>query len=375
MNNTFAFIRSNQYKLYESILIVLLTINSIANNINAGNISFLNYLSLISMTFIFLVGIIFDFNKIKGLSQYIYIAFLIFFLFIFKFSFLSFTIVCLALSFWLIPINDIVPIYRKIILFQLIYGFITSLIGLSPLRNPQTGTLTFGFINENSTGALLAILGLMTLFSKKSNKLLLNIKWYSLLFLVAVVGMEMFLFNDGTAVIKIILFVLLLPFKNKFLKGKILQLIGGLVPLGLCFLTFWVSYNYSYLSSNWISKLNNMITWRIYIWNYYLTNYPLSLFPSNWVTNNQLFFGAFDGTYAYLGVFSGLLMTLFIVLGLSLANIKLLKNGYFYLFTLMIVFEVSGFSENIIINNEQCFALIFAALSYSISWPKLNQEP
>ena len=361
-------IKNNSYKRYENIIIVLLSINSIINNINTNSSSLLNRMSLFSMILIFAVGIIFDVGKLNKLTYYIYLIFLVCILVLFRFSSFSFSIVSLAVAFLFIPVNNVVSIYKKIIIVQLIYGFLTSLIGLSPLINPQTGVLTFGFVNENGTGMLLAIFALTFFFTQKNEQLIFNLKWYNLLMAILIMGIEIFLFNDNTAALMIILFFLLLLLKQLFLKNKVFQLMSLLIPVGLAVFAFWAGFNYSSISSNWINGLNSLITWRIDTWHYYLTNYPLTCFPSKWQINSQILFGYFDGTYTSLGVFDGWVMLILIVMGLSLANIRLLLNKKFYLFAFLLCFEISGFAENVIINYNQCFALAFAILAYSKDW-------
>ena len=63
-------------------------------------------------------------------------------------------------------------------------------------------------------------------------------------------------------------------------------------------------------------------------------------------------------------------MLVIIVIGLALANIRLLLNKKFYIFAFLLCFEISGFAENIVINYYQCFALVFAILAYSKNWLK-----
>ena len=120
-------IKNNSYKRYENIIIVLLSINSIINNINTNSSSLLNRMSLFSMILIFAVGIIFDVGKLNKLTYYIYLIFLVCILVLFRFSSFSFSIVSLAVAFLFIPVNNVVSIYKKIIIVQLIYGFLTSL--------------------------------------------------------------------------------------------------------------------------------------------------------------------------------------------------------------------------------------------------------
>ena len=361
--------RKNNYKRYEYILVILLSINSIVNNITITS-NIINQIGLFSMMLIFMVGIIFDISKFNSLSHYIYLIFLACFLVLFRFSFFSFSIASLAIDFLFIPVNNIVSIYRKIIIVQLIYGFLTSLAGLSPLKNPQTGVLTFGFVNENGIGILLAILVLTFLFTEKNGQLVFNLKWYNIVFTILITGIEVLLFNDNTAALMIVFFFLLLPLKEYFLKNRVFQLVSFLIPIGLAVFAFWVSFNYSITSATWVNKLNSLMTWRIDIWHYYLTNYPLTYFPSKLQTNNKILFGAFDGTYTYLGLFNGLIMLVIIVIGLALANIRLLLNKKFYIFAFLLCFEISGFAENIVINYYQCFALVFAILAYSKNWLK-----
>lgn len=359
---------------YRNIIVILLAVNSIVNNLNINHNSLLNHISFFSMILILLSGIIFNITKYNKVSHYAYFIFLLCLLFLFKFNYFSINIVSLALSFLFIPVSDVLLMYRQVILIQLVFGFLTSLIGLSPLRDSRTGVLTFGFVNENGTGMLLAVLALTLFFTQKKNKLVLNFKWSNSLFLILILCIEKFIFSDNTAILMILFFIALVPFKNHFLRSRVLHFISFIIPICLALFAFFVAYNYSYLGATWINKLNSLMTWRINMWNYYIERVPLTYFPNNLQVNSKFFWGFFDGTYIYLGIFNGLIMLTLIVLGLSLANIRLLLSKNFYLFAFMLSFEICGFSENVIINYNQCFALIFAILAYNISWLKDNYK-
>lgn len=365
-------ISSTNLILYEKIILILLIIYSVAGNIYAVNSSHAySMIQFISMIGIMTLGIFKYFLVYKkNIYSILFFLFLLIILVIFQFSYFTFNIFSLVMAFSNVRKNDIVRIYKYLAITQLLFGFIFSILGPLPMKNYVTGVFTFGFVNENMTGILLAVFVLCEFFKNDGqvpfNKL-------DLLLLIVVLAIENFLLRDSTAFIMIILFcVFIFFFKSRLGKNKIFEFICIFLPLILVILSFYVSYNFN--TASWINKLNDVLSGRIYIWNYYVSNYPLTLFPSGWQINNSIFDGAFDNVYIYLGVFQGKLMLAVTILGLCIANHKLVKQNEFGILAFMLVFEIAGFSENVLFNFNESFALILAFLAFSPEWMNVKKK-
>lgn len=363
---------SKNFILYEKIILTLLAIYSVASNVYAVNNSHIYSMVQFIATFgIMIVGLFeYSFIYIKSIYKFFFFLFLLLILVIFKFSYIAFSIFSLGIAFSNIQPSHTVYMYKYLVGIQLVISFVAANLNFLPMYNYRTGSLTFGFINENITGMLLAVFGLCIFFKCDGEFAINRLK---IMLLIVILVLEKFLFKDSTALVMIISFyIFLFLFKNKFSKVKVIQLICVFMPIILATLAFYVSYNFSLLSSNWITKLNDILTERIYIWNYYVSNYPLTLFPNNWQTNNGIFNGYFDGGYIYLGIFQGKIMLTIITLGLCLANFELIVQRKFGLLAIMLAFEVAGFAENVFFNINESFALIFAILAFNPEW--MNEE-
>ncbi|MBD5807111.1 hypothetical protein [Limosilactobacillus walteri] len=357
---------SNNVTLYEKMILGLLVIYSIASNIYAVNASSTySLIEFIATIAIMIVGIVWYITSLRDFSSLIFLLFLVLLLFIFRFSYFALSVVSLGIAFFSVKVENIVYIYKYLSASQLIFGIFAAMVGFLPMYNSKTGSFTFGFVNENMTGMILAVFALC-IFFKNDGEFIVN--KLNTLFLIGVVFVEKFLFNDSTAIVMILSFLILFIAKKTIRRVKLIQLICIITPLILAIFSFYVSYAFSITSANWINKLNNLLSARIYIWNYYASNYPLTLFPNNWQINNKIFSGYFDGGYIYLGLFQGKIWLAIIVLGLCLANFKLIRHNNFVILAFMLSFEIAGFSENVLININESFAIILAFLAYNPSW-------
>lgn len=357
---------SNNVTLYEKIILGLLIIYSIASNIYAVSASSTySLIEFIATITIMVVGLVWYIASLRNFSSLIFLLFLMLILFIFRFSYFALSVVSLGIAFSNIKVKNIIYIYKYLSASQLIFGIFAAMIGFLPMYNSKTGSFTFGFVNENIIGMILAVFALC-IFFKNSGEFVVN--RLNILFLIGVLFVEKFLFNDSTALVMIISFFVFLIAANGIRKVKSIQFVCVIIPLILAIFSFYVSYAFSITSVNWISKLNDLLSARIYIWNYYTSNYPLTLFPNNWQINTKIFSGAFDGGYIYLGLFQGKIWLAIIVLGLCLVNFKLIRHNKFVILAFMLAFEIASFSENVLININGSFAIILAVLAYNPSW-------
>lgn len=357
---------SNNITLYEKIILGLLVIYSIASNIYAVNSSSTYSLIEFMVTIaIMIVGVFWYTVSLRKFSSLIFLLFLILILFMFRFSYFALSVVSLEIAFSSIKVKNIIYIYKYLSASQLIFGILAAMFGFLPMYNSKTGSFTFGFVNENMTGMILAVFALC-IFFKNNGEFIVN--RLNVLFLICVLFIEKFLFNDSTALVMIISFFVFLITKKTIRRVKLIQFVCIITPLILAIFSFYVSYTFSITSANWISKLNDLLSARIYIWNYYASNYPLTLFPNNWQINAKIFSGYFDGAYIYLGLFQGKIWLTIIVLGLCLANFRLIRHNNFVILAFMLAFEIAGFSENVLININESFAIILAFLAYKPSW-------
>ena len=130
----------------------------------------------------------------------------------------------------------------------------------------------------------------------------------------------------------------------------------------------------NYYSGNWLFELNKVITMRPVIWNYFFTRYPIQLTNGNPIIIGKIGFeytpgqGAFDGSYAYLLYTRGILFTIIVVLGLSIATYQLIQSKNNIILYFLICLELVGFSENILYSYGLSFGIIFAFLAYRFTW-------
>lgn len=358
---------NKKHLLYVRVLTLLLFISSLLDSIGASVItSFMDKAKLISLVVLIIYGCVYAFINFSSIYDLIFILVLLFLTCTYKFSYFSALLLAFAIPLMMLTPCEVLDVYKYVIIGQLVVCFICGLLGFTPMYNVQDGVITFGFVNENSFGMLLAVLCLLFFFKNGTFKF----RKANLLFFALTILIESLLIHDDTAIVMFVMFwIIILLNSTRFFKDNlILKTIYTVLPAFLCVLAFYVGFHYSVVGSNWLNLLNNIATARPYIWNYYLTIQPLKLFKNYFVLDKNINYGAFDGAYVYLGFFEGLIMLSIIVVGLCLANYRLIKNNQYSSLTFMLIFEVAGFSENVLINQSQSFALAFAILAFYKGW-------
>ena len=120
--------------------------------------------------------------------------------------------------------------------------------------------------------------------------------------------------------------------------------------------------------------MEKLSTSRLLMWNYYFMHQPLTLQGNriNVIKGWGLFYtpgqGMFDGSYAYMLFVYGLIFSIVLFIGLALANFKLAWSGNYMLAIIMMVIEISGFTENQMVSVMISFAAIFALIAYMPKW-------
>lgn len=331
--------------------------------------SAINILLAVGLVLIGSLNILLQKNR-QLVQDIVFILFLVLIVIFFR-KMVIFQIVSVVIAFLPVTANDTWLAYRNGIIISVILAFIFGLLGYS-LYNTNTydGVLTLGFVNENQIGYYLAFIAISLLFRFSDHSLQLNVNWWNGIFYVIVLLVNNRIFQDNTAVVLMIMFALFILVKNK-IKNWVLMIFILLAPF-MTYFTYWISMNF--YSSNWTGKFNDLVTMRPEIWNYFFTRYPISLFGGNQIIVSKFGYdytpgqGAFDGSYAYMLYSLGILFTIFVVVGLSLAVYQLVRAKNYYVLVYLICLEFVGFSENIMYSYSLSFAIIFAFLAYRFTW-------
>ncbi|UUC15470.1 hypothetical protein [Limosilactobacillus fermentum] len=260
--------------------------------------------------------------------------------------------------------------YRNGILISIIVTFLFGFFYGMHNTTTYDGVFTFGFTNENQTGYYFAFIAMCSLFIIEDRKIRLNVNWQKVVMYVIILLLNYILFQDNTVTISMAVFVLLVMF-NHMIWRWMLMISIILAPI-LTYASYWIAMNY--YSGNWLFELNKVFTMRPVIWNYFFTRYPIQLTKGNPIVVGNIGFeytpgqGAFDGTYAYLLYSYGILFTIIVILGLSLATYQLIQSKNNIILYFLICLELVGFSENILYSYSLSFGIIFAFLAYRFTW-------
>lgn len=310
-------------------------------------------------------------------SNIVFLGLLFLLLVIFRKMFLLQLVAMLILFTPLLPV-DVFDVYRKGILVSILITFVTGiLIGQLHNTNTFTGIFTFGFGNENQTGFYFGFLIIAWLFKIDGKKLVFDTNWLKNSLFIIILFYQWFVIEDFTAFGFMIVTMLLIVI-NKYIKHRIYYL-SIVLPIGMMYLSYWLAMNYA--DTNWTYQLNKIVTMRPQIWNWYFTHYPISLWGGNQIQSVVSSFGynytpgqgLFDGSYAFLLYSYGIVYTIIFVVGLTLANVYLIKNKLYYLFFIMLGLELVGFSENILFSTAFSFGAIFALMAFNPGWFKQKQ--
>lgn len=354
-------------RLYDYLLLMLLTFLVVFEQVN--NIYKSQIISKITFgiaLIILIIGILANLLKNQTIPNLLYILLMVLLLVVLKKDYIFVYAISIAIACLPLKINRFLSIYRLVLFFEILIIFLLACLLILPIRS-RTGTLAFGFVNENLTGMTFSILSLLTLFNFRNHVMLSpTIKSIALNFLSII--LNIFLFKDYTMVALYFLFAIFLML-NKYIKSQKVMYVSAIVPA----LSFCVSYFIAknFLHYLWISKLNIFMAWRPFIWHYYLSTYPISLFGASslgWNANNQILSGAVDGSYIYMLIFFGYVVLMIVILGLMLCNILLVRKNILGLLALIVSIEIVGISENIIFNYDNCFLFVMLFLSYNFEW-------
>ena len=354
-------------RLYEYFLLVLLTFLVVFEQVN--NIYKSQIISKVTFgiaLIILIIGILSNLLKKQTIANLLYILLMILLLFILRKDYIFVYAISIAIACLPLKMSNFLSMYRLILFFEILIIVSLACLLILPIRS-RTGTLAFGFVNENVTGMTFSILSLLTLFNFQNQiKLSPTIKSIFLNFVSII--LNIFLFKDYTMVALYALFVILLMI-NKYIKSQKVMYVFSIVPVLSFCASYFIAKNF--LHYLWISKLNVFMTWRPFIWHYYLSSYPLSPFGASalgWKVNSQILSGAVDGSYIYMLVFFGYIVLMIVILGLTLCNILLVRKNHWGLLALIVGIEIVGISENIIFNYDNCFLFVMLFLSYSFEW-------
>lgn len=341
----------------ECINIILVSqLSGINSFVSFHTINIINNFSILIICTLYLISLIV--SDIKT-SDFIYLIFMIFIVLLFKSSYVLYCTV-LALIYSRINIFNIIKNYKFSVYISTIVIIGCSLLGLVNRFSPL-GVLTLGFVNENGLGYYLAIITILSTINLSLERFIVNKQYYW--FALIISCFLVFCIKDYTALLIIWLYFLLIKgfYSGLFKKVRIVFII---LPLLLSIFSFWCGENF--LKYQWLQYLNNIITKRFFLWNYYLTKRSIPLLGKRFevdITADGRYW-SLDGSYMYYMFAYGLLFAVIMIVGLCLANYYLLKSERYIFLSLLLVLEVSGFSENFLFNYNMSFGAIIALLGY-----------
>lgn len=364
-------IRENMRYYLWALYIGILIFRSYSNALSNLSISLIRVYTIFSIGVPLIIGLLL-FIENMDLNHIIYAFFLLVFAVIFKFQNAKILYLVLAFVMSYYSPKMIIYIYR----LGITIGFFLTFIGgylVHNLLSNIDGVFSFGFYNENQTGFFLALLAILTTLKISNEFIEVRLNIYNISFFLMIVFVTVKLFDDRTAELMLgsyILFLLL----RKIFKFKLVKIVLSIFPIFISAFSYWCAQNYG--SSNFLGVINKLSTSRLMMWHYYFIHQPITLLgnPIIVIKGYTPGEGLFDGGYAFLLFSFGLLFSLIIFLGLSLANYKFLVNNDNLLLILMLVLEIVAFTENHPIAPTACFMSLFALMAYLPNWPYLSKE-
>lgn len=250
------------------------------------------------------------------------------------------------------------------------FSFVLSIFSIIPIV--QYKNIIFGFSNQNTTGYFLFIILISWLIIKKT-----RIGLKELLLSVFFILVEFFIFDDSTACVVFIIFLFLFILNNnnnRLSDSHILHMFIISLPFLLLIISLILATGFS---NSKFSQLNSLLSNRLYNWSHYLTYYNFHLYPQNidTIEVNSTIYGlpanvlAFDNAYLFYLLYLGTIQFILILLMISLAIKKTLKNHFYIQTFFIVVLLVFGFTENIAFTVQ-----VSPLLPLSISILNYNRE-
>ncbi|MDM8222234.1 hypothetical protein [Limosilactobacillus vaginalis] len=272
------------------------------------------------------------------------------------------TVFSLVLLFSRLQLIDIINDYKFATILGILVTSISSLLGIISLHGITgngSSVLTFGFANENTFGFFITFLAILFLL-KYDGSFYVSFNLINTLFFFFVFFINIFSLEDNSTAVVMIIFLLASKIKLKI--NNLTEILVGIVPPLLLWLSFFFALNYN--RYYFIQELNRIITNRFIIWNYYLNHFSFNLFGNNINFGLVNFFGgAFDGSYIYYTLNYGIVIMFIWTLGLMFANILLLRYKNQAILAILLAFEVYAFTENLPFD-YQSFVILIAMLSW-----------
>lgn len=150
---------------------------------------------------------------------------------------------------------------------------------------------------------------------------------------------------------------------------KKLYRIYPFAPIVMAILSFVLPYMYGmFYKTQWMYKINQLLTGRIFIMNFYLKLYPFTFFGNTyefWLHNAGEILEIVDNMYVTIYLYSGVVLLLIYVVGAILLLRKLLLNRYDIELILFAILCVYAFMEEFPLNpTVNPFAVLLAWVIY-----------
>lgn len=356
-------------KLYKIVTFLLLVLSVFTIQNNNHNNQF-QIVVIVTSIILLIVGFIEIGLKGSIVKKSIYVLGLIIVLFIFKFNNFLIIPTCLAIVFINYSPDLMLKSYCFSVEWNLIITFLLSVVGYSPLRNSSNGVITLGFSNENNLGLLITFLSIIFFTQLFHGNSSMYVRILKIVFIALTVFTDYFIIDDKTMVLVFFVFFVLLLFFRKINRAKVFiaQILAIVVPFYLLYESWILTRNFG--NSELSFKLNEELSNRLFMWNWYYQKMGINLFPSTNKLTGYNFWGTIDGSYILFLLQYGIIFAFMICILLAISNYLLCKKNNYLFYSILLSFEISAFSENVLQFYTLTFILIFSMCSLYPGWLK-----
>lgn len=272
-------------------------------------------------------------------------------------------------------VRDVLNAYFKATGLGILTVVIMALAGLLPMYDKINEFWLIGFKNPNILGYYL-LLTVVLLFVRDWNQ----ISWLHFMFWLGAVVFDLWVLDDKTATMGLLLLALLWLVLRKagFIKQRLFNYAIVVTPLLLTGAAYAIGFAWGRV--NFIYRLNDIFTSRPVIWNYYMGNYPLKLLRGSLPKTLTFARGALDGAYVYYPYSNGLLVSIILIVLLISSLYYLVRQARWDLVSMQLILLVVAFSENAPFFVFQSPLLVLAIMvgmfgvNHGVTVPPLEQD-
>lgn len=361
--------------LFENILVVYISLSVVLLMSSYRYFNFANFIDKFLLFILVIFSVLTMFFSKYRFSEFFLLLIAMFISIIFVLVTKdTFIMILLVLSIAFTKLDQVVVIKKVFVLSTIsaifvVVSFKLGIITQYVMYRGGTPRFSLGFYHPNTVGVVFFMLIAEYFYIKRDNLKLIDFV------LSTALAMLMYRITDSRTTLIVILFLIISIFFVRFLslkRGKKFLYFCLLLPILFPVLSIWAVQNYQ--SNNFVYKINQILSGRIYYGNLFINTYGIHMFGDQNVKiigTKQVMesYGAvkgmiLDNSYLLTLVDNGVFILILLTSLYLYLMFRVLKNENYYLLVILIGYLILGLSESFLFNYHYNIFLLFIATPF-----------